>query len=117
MSSFLYKIDKNLNLLSEVDLSLEFSNGMTISHFEDINVSDKRDLTFSFEALPNNVPILNDEEYVVVIREKVNLSDNTPTEIITKNNGTIEGSKNNNKKRPYSHPNGVAIFRELRGVK
>lgn len=116
MSIKLTKLNKDsLSIVDQVEISLDYANGMTISHFTDITVTSQKDLTFSFKTLPKNVPILQDEEYIVVIREKVNLSDNTSNEISTKKNGKVVGKKNYNNAIPYSHPNGIAMFTELKG--
>lgn len=111
------KLNKDsIQIVGQEEIPLESVNGMTINHFADIT-NHSLEIPFSFSPVSNNLPHLQEEEYVVVIREKVNFSDNTPSEIQTKNNGKIKGQKNYKESIPYGHKNGIAIFKELRGVK
>jgi len=116
MSATIYKIDKDtlVERASEV-LLIEDVQSMSIRHIHDNAVSDQTTLNFTFDIMDMHAPLIEDEEFVVVIREKVDATSRGPHDVTITNVGDDVGKPNYKKKvpyRPWELPQG---FRELKG--
>lgn len=75
MTVLILKIDKDsLDIVSEMDLEMSNSVGMTISHYADVTKSTSATLPFVIEGVKAQIPEINSVDYCVVIRKKVDFS-------------------------------------------
>jgi hypothetical protein len=116
MSSKIYKIDKDS--LTEIDsVSLAVSNvqSVIIQHVYDSTISDASIIPFQIDIADGHAPYIHEEEFMVVIRERVDATSRGVNDIEITNAGEDIGEFNHKNRvpyRPWELPQG---FRELRG--
>lgn len=115
MGATIYKINKSdLTELGSYNLSIENIQGLVIPHMFDGNVSNSSTISFTIEIVDKHVPYLQ-EEFMVVIREKVDASATGPNAQTITDVGEDMGKLDYKKKvphRPWDLPEG---FVELKG--
>ena len=101
MSTSIVKFNK-LTLLEvgRKDLFLENSFDLTISQFYDANVASSYTIPFEISVADEHVPYI-EEDMVVVIRERVDLTARGPNDVLIKNIGKDLGGENYIDKKPY----------------
>ena len=88
MAVKLYKLLKNdLSQMSDIDVDLSTSNGLTISHYTCGTNSSKVDLPFQIEGVESFVPYIEEIDFCVVTRQKVSLIATGPNGTTIKNIG------------------------------
>jgi hypothetical protein len=103
------KFDKSLSLIDSE--SIETSEAMTLDHYADTIKSAEGEVEFTICATNCQIPEIDDVDYCVVIREKVDLTAQGPNDkIIT------ERDKDNNSS-PYVPVDLPPGFIELKGKK
>ncbi len=98
---------------SESIVTLDSTNGMTISHFAGATKSTEAMLPFVIEGTEKHVPYIEDVEFAVVMRKKIKLTATGVNENIQKNIGEDVGEYDhvdNVPSRPLDLPPG---FTEL----
>ena len=113
----IFKFAKDdLSLTSEIDIGLAgLSNttGMTISHYADSEKSSEVIISFDFEGMEQHTPFIEDVDFVIAVRKKIDLTATGPNEKTVKDIGEDVGKyKYVDKvpKRPLDLPPG---FQEL----
>lgn len=103
MSNSIYKFNKDsLTEIDHYDLSIGGSQAMIISHLVDsANFSASSTLSFTISLAEKHAPFLNEEEFMIVLREKVNLSAQGSNDVILKNVDKDIGQGNYKDKTPY----------------
>lgn len=113
--SKLYKIDKDLSIVSSKSMASTNVNALTILHTWDGVVSNSTTLNFTIDITSGHVPYINEEEFMIVIRERVDATARGTQDITITNVGEDIGKENYNEKvpyRPWELPQG---FTELKG--
>ena len=115
MSAKIYKIDKD-SLLEISNVISEVSNvsSFAIDHFDSNAVSDEYTLNFEIEIAKGHVPHIYEEEFMVVIREKVDATSRGVNDITITNIGDDIGKPRYNKKVPHRPLDLPPGFRELK---
>ena len=112
--SLIYKLDKDtLSLVDNKHMAISNVQSLVIQHIHDNSVSDESTLVFSIEVAKHHAPYIEEEEFVVAIREKVDLTARGPYDITLRNIGKDKGwedYKDSSPYRPMELPEG---FREL----
>jgi len=116
MSATIYKINKDsLAEIASQTLLIEDVQSLAIQHVHDGTVTDQGLLPFTLDIAPGYVPQIEQEEFMIVIREKVDATSRGPYDITITNAGDDIGKPNYTKKvpyRPWELPKG---FKELKG--
>lgn len=114
MSATIYKLDKDTLLeISSQKLVLEDIQSFSIQHIHDNSVSDETTLSFTINVAKGYVPQI-EEEFVIVIRERVDATSRGVHDIAITNSGEDIGKPNYNQQvpyRPWELPQG---FKELK---
>lgn len=101
MSTAIVKLNKQgLWEMGRKELFLENSFDLTISQFMDALKPSSDVLEFSITVAEEHAPYIQ-EEMVVVIREKVDLTARGPNDVTIKNIGKDVGGENYIDKKPY----------------
>jgi len=116
MSNKIYKFNKDsLTEIDHMDLIVADSQALIISHLVDsANFTGSSTLSFTISTAEKHVPFLKEEEFMVVVREKVDLSAHGPNDVTIKNIDKDKGKgdyKDKKAYRPSSLPDG---FTELK---
>jgi hypothetical protein len=103
MSNKIYNFNKNtLTEIDHVDLVIEDAQALIIDQLVDsANFSASSTLPFTISLAEKHVPFLEEEEFMVVVREKVNLSAQGPNDVIIKNVDKDIGQGSYKDKKPY----------------
>ena len=110
------KINKNnLDLIASINLTMDSSEAIIISNSTDASKTSSEILQFTITPTQNQVPYLNQEDYSIVIREKVDLSVSGPYERTIADESNDSGKKNNTNSYPYVPRGLTADFIELKG--
>ncbi len=116
MSSKLYKIDKDtLVEISSTELEISGATALSIQHIHDATITSSENLPFNITILDKHVPYINQEEFMVVIRERIDVTARGPQETTLNNLGDDIGRENYNKKVPYRPLELPPGFQELKG--
>jgi len=100
MSTGIVKFKKDtLEEIAQKDLFLEYSWDLTISQFYDAYKADSDVLPFEI-SVANHAPYI-EEEIIVVIRERVDLTARGPNDVLIKNIGKDLGGENYIDQKPY----------------
>jgi hypothetical protein len=108
------KFDKDT--LTEVvsqEVDMPVPTGMTISHYADSVKSTEATIPFTIQGVERHVPEIEDVEFCIVVRKKIDLTAIGKNENAIKNNGNDVGSEDysdSSPSRPLDLPPG---FREL----
>jgi len=101
MTTAIIKFNKDtLAQVGNKELFIENSWDLTISQFYDASKPYEDVLPFSISVAEEHAPYVQ-EDMVVVIREKVDLSATGPNDILLKNIGKDNGGENYIDKKPY----------------
>lgn len=103
----------DLLFVSETDVILTDTSGMTISHFADSVKSTEATIPFEIEGVNDHIPQIEDTDFCTVVRKQVNLTATGVNENARKNVGEDIGEfghKDNVPPRTLDLPPG---FREL----
>lgn len=106
------KFEKDLNLLDSQ--AVEVSDSMTIDHFGDVIKAAEGEIPFVISATNCQIPFIEEEEFCVVIREKVDFTAQGPNDVLIKNRDQDIGTKES-KAKPYSPVELPPGFIELKG--
>jgi len=100
--SKIYKLDKNtLTFVADQDMVISNVQSLVIQHVHDNSVSDESTLVFSIEIAKHHAPYIEEEEFMVVIREKVDLAARGPDDITLRNIGKDKGWEDYKDSKPY----------------
>jgi hypothetical protein len=101
MTTAIVKFNKTtLAKVAQKDLFLENAWGLTIKQFSDVTLSNTYSLPFEISIAEIHAPYI-EEDMVVVIREKVDLTATGPNDVLIKNIGKDLGGENYVDKKPY----------------
>lgn len=116
MNAKIYKINKSfLTEIDSIEMQLPNVSSMVIQHLFDGTLSGSSDLPFELDVSKKHVPFLNDPEFMVVIKERVDVTSQGPYDEVISNSGEDFGRYNARKSKPrapWALPNG---FTELKG--
>lgn len=101
------KFNKSLSLIDSE--TIQVSESMTIDHYNDTIKSAEGEIEFIISATDNQIPEINNPEYCVVIREKVDLTAQGPNDVMIKNRDK------DNLHKPYIPVDLPTGFIELKG--
>jgi hypothetical protein len=73
MAIEIVKFNKSLSLIDSE--TIEVSEGLTIDHFSDVIKNAEGEIEFIISSTNCQIPEIDDIEYAVVIREKVDMSE------------------------------------------
>jgi len=90
----IHKFTKDLDYITSLNLTLSNSNGMTISHYACANVSAMNTISFVIEGMETFIPNLEEVDFCVVIRKKVDLTATGPNCEIKQDTGNDNGKYN-----------------------
>ena len=76
MATQIVKINKSMSLIDTEDV--EMFDAMTIDHFSDVIKTSQGEIEFIISSTNYQIPEIDEIEYAVVIREKVDLSSHGP---------------------------------------
>jgi len=113
MSIKILKLNKNLSLIDSI--STDLSDSMSIDHFNDVVKNSNAEIIFTISATDSQIPFIDEEEFCIVIREKVDLSAQGPNDVIIKNINKDVGNKSYKDFKPYSPVELPPGFIELKG--
>ena len=100
--SKLYKLNKDtLAYVDSKTMAISNVQSLIIQHVHDAIAADDSTLNFSIEVAKHHAPYINEEEFMVVIREVVDLSARGPNDITLKNIGKDKGLENYKDSKPY----------------
>lgn len=114
MNSKIHKFSKN-SLLS-VDSEILFSDQaitLTIDHGTDTTLGYSQEIPFRIEGAQHGAPYIEENQYMIVIRERVDMSARGPEDVTIKNVGEDIGQGNYKDKAPY-RPSNNDMFTVLR---
>ena len=115
MSIEIVKFNKSLSIIdSETILA---SDGMTIDHYSDVIKTAEGEIEFIISPTNCQIPELEDPDYCVVIREKVDLTALGSNELIITDRDKDIGNKNYKNSSPYTPVDLPPGFIELKGEK
>ena len=116
MSATIYKLDKDTLLeISSQELVLEDIQSFSIQHIHDDNsISDSTTMPFTINVAKGYVPQI-EEEFVIVIRERVDATSRGAHDIAITNSGEDIGKPNYIQKVPYRPLELPQGFIELKG--
>ena len=98
----LLKFNKNtFALIDSVSLSMTESEAMTISDYLDSYRNDSCDLPFSIKTSSKQIPFLNEEDFAISVRERVDLTATGPYERTIADENKDIGQHNYKNKSPY----------------
>lgn len=101
MTTAIVKFDKQtLAKVGSKELFLENSWDLTICEFSDSVLSNSCTLPFTISVAQEHAPFIQ-ENMVVVIRERVDLTATGPNDVILKNIGKDNGGENYIDAKPY----------------
>jgi len=116
MSSKLYKIDKDtLTEISSTRLEFSEATALAIQHIHDATITLSESIPFTITILDKHVPYINEEEFMVVIRERIDVTARGPQDTTLNNLGDDIGRENYNNKVPYRPLELPPGFQELKG--
>jgi hypothetical protein len=107
----IYKFSNSLNEISSMDLYVSNANSLIISYVSDGIYSCNSSIPFSITTAKITVPFLEEEEIMLVSREKIDLTTHTPFGVAIKNLN-IDTEILPKPYRPLEIPEG---FTELKG--
>jgi hypothetical protein len=91
MAITILKFDKSLSLIDSD--AIEASESMAIDHYADTIKTAEGEISFQISATNCQIPEIDEVEYAVVIREKVDLTAQGPNDVMTKNRDKDTGIK------------------------
>ena len=108
----LIKMDKDGNIIDSIDIQVD-GVGMVLSHYLDSVNADHSTLTFTISTTSTQIPFLNNPDFYVAIREKVDLTmDNVYNQVYEDKD---IGSENYRDGTPYQPRYLPFNFIELKG--
>ncbi len=115
----LHKLAKtDLSQFTSIQLLMESSNAVSISHWIDEKsslstnyIDNSLTLPFVINAVSSQIPFMDDNEYVMVVREKVNIAESG-----SKSMETSIISTTDNRVSPYTPKTLPPFFKELKHV-
>ena len=103
----------DLSFVSDIDVTLTDTSGMTISHFADSVKSTEATIPFEIESVNDHIPQIEDPAFCTVVRKKVNLTATGVNENIRKNIGEDIGEFEHTDNVPHRTVDLPPGFREL----
>jgi len=82
MSTKIVKLNKSMTLIDSEEV--EVFEAMTIDHYSDVIKTAEGEIEFIISSTNCQIPAIDEVEYAVVIREKVDLSSNGPNDVLIK---------------------------------
>jgi hypothetical protein len=68
-------------------LRLQDAEGMTISHYAGATRSTEAEIPFQIEAVPKHVPVIKNVDFVLSVRQKVDLTASGIDDVLIKDTG------------------------------
>tara|TARA_R110000824_G_C15232856_1_gene678965 strand:- start:15523 stop:15897 length:375 start_codon:yes stop_codon:yes gene_type:complete len=123
MKNILYKFNKNtLTTVDSETLLTEGAVSLTVNHNAGKTISASNDISFtaqgtgSVSGKNSTVPYINDNSYMTVIRERVDLSARGPDDVRMKNLGKDVGKENYKDSLPAQPRNPFYGFTILKDI-
>jgi hypothetical protein len=113
MAITIIKFDKSLSLIDSEAILV--SDSMAIDHYADTIKTAEGEISFQISATNCQIPEIDEVEYAVVIREKVDLTAQGPNDVMIKNRDKDTGNKNYKDHVPYIPVDLPPGFIELKG--
>jgi len=85
MAIKILKFNKNLSLIDSETILV--SEGLTLDHYNDVIKTSEGEIAFTISATNFQIPTINEIEYSVVIREKVDMTAQGPNDTTIKERG------------------------------
>jgi hypothetical protein len=111
MTVKIYKYSNTLDEISSMELFVSNAQSLLVSQLMDGVYSYDATLPFTISTASGQIPFLEEEEIMVVLREKIDLSAHGKDDIAIKNMN-IDTTQSPKPYRPLATPKG---FTELRG--
>lgn len=115
MAIKILKFNKSLSLIDSE--TIEASDSMTVDHYADTIKSAEGEIEFIISPTNCQIPELEDPDYCVVIREKVDLTALGSNELTITDRDKDIGNKNYKNSSPYTPVDLPPGFTELKGEK
>jgi len=122
MSNSVYKFYYNIlttggfALVDRISLNTENSDTIFVSHTIDSVKTDNLEVPFTITVSKNPVPYINEEEMVLVIREKVDFVARGPNYVDIKNTGKDIGKEDYKDYVPLRQSDLPSGFIEMKGI-
>jgi hypothetical protein len=100
---------------STKELAMSNVSALIVDHTADVVKSSSDTLLFTISMAPTHAPYIKEEEFVIVIREKVDLTARGPNDIFIKNAGKDVGEYEYVDSSPYRPLEMPIGFKELKG--
>lgn len=107
MAIQILKFNKSLSLIDSEEI--EFSDALIIDHYADTIKTSEGEIGFTISTIDSQIPNIDEVEYCVVIREKVDLTAKGVNDVMIKNRDKEDSSK------PYKPVDLPTGFIELKG--
>jgi len=115
MAIKIVKFNKDLSLIDDSNVSV--SESLTIDHYADVIKNYEGEIEFVISATNCQIPEIEDPEYCVVIREKIDLTAQGPNDVMIKERDKDVGNKDYKDHKPYIPVDLPTGFIELKGKK
>ena len=86
------KFNKSLSIIDSE--SILASDSLTIDHYSDVIKNAEGEIEFVISSTNCQIPEIDDVEYAVVIREKVDMTAQGPNDVLIKERDKDNGNKN-----------------------
>jgi len=122
MSNSVYKFNYNMltsggfSLVDRIAMDTENSDTIFVSHTIDSVKASNMELPFTIFVSKNPVPYINEEEMVLVIREKVDFAARGPNYVDIKNTGKDIGKEDYKDYVPLRQSDLPSGFIEIKGI-
>jgi hypothetical protein len=113
MAIQIIKFNKSLSLIDED--AIEVSEGLTIDHFSDVIKTAEGEIEFVISSTNCQIPEIDDIEYAVVIREKIDMSAQGPNDVMIKERDKDIKNKNFKDHKPCIPTDLPPGFIQLKG--
>jgi len=113
MAIQIIKFNKSLSVIDSE--TIEVSESLTIDHFSDVIKSAEGEFEFVISATNCQIPEIDEVEFAVVIREKVDMTAQGPNDVTIKERDKDSGTKDFKDHRPCIPTDLPPGFIELKG--
>jgi len=113
MAITIIKFNKSLSLIDSEEV--EVSEAMTIDHFADVIKTDEGEIEFVISGTNCQIPEIEDLDFCVVIREKVDMTAQGPNDVMIKDREQDSGNKDFKDHKPSVPVDLPPGFVELKG--
>ena len=113
MAITIIKFNKSLSSIDSEEIDV--SDAMTIDQYSDVIKNSDGEIEFTISATNCQIPEVEDPEYCVVIREKVDMTANNPNDVMIKERDKDTGNKDFYDHKAYIPTELPPGFIELKG--